>query len=214
VQNLTYNEIVAQLPSYLQRQDEAFIAQIPTFVTLAENRLATDMKQQGFQSVVTGTLPLVPSLAKPAWWRETISFTFKRPMGTTPETYEYTPINLRSLEYIRNYWPNAAAKDTPRFYGDYNVSNFIFGPTPDSAYEFELVYYARLQPLDADNQTNWMTLNVPQALLYACLLDGALWKKNATDIATWQAQYDSAKGSILAENDERLGDRNESVKRG
>lgn len=208
MQNLTYNQLVQELPSYLQRQDVAFLAQIPTFISLAENRLATDMKQQGFQSVVTGNLPLLPSMAKPAFWRETISFTFKNAAG------ESVPLYLRALEYIRNYWPNATTTGTPKFYGDYNVANFIFAPTPDDDYEFELVYYARLQPLDEDNQTNWMTLNVPQALLYACLLEASLWIKSPTSIANWQTQYDNAKGSILRENQERLSDRMTVVTRG
>ena len=214
MQNLTYNELVRQLPNYLQRPDTAFADQIPTFISLGENRLATDMKQQGFQTVVTGNLPLLPSMAKPAFWRETISMTIRAPNDEVPPVVEASPVYLRSLEYLNNYWPNVTATGKPKFYADYNVSNFKFAPTPDVAYPFELVYYARLQPLDENNQTNWMTLNVPQVLLYACLLEGALWVKNATTIANWQGQYDSAKASILQENQERLGDRNESVTRG
>lgn len=214
MQNITYNELLRLMPSYLQRTDAAFIAECPTFITLAENRLATDMKQQGFQAVVTGNLPLLPSMPKPAFWRETISFTIKAPNTAIPPVIVATPVYLRPLEYINNYWPDATATDVPKFYADYNISNFKFAPTPDDNYEFELVYYARLQPLDADNQTNWMTLNVPQALLYACLLEGALWIKNATTIANWQGQYTNARDSIIAENQERLGDRNEAVKRG
>ncbi len=208
MQNLTYNQLTELIPSYMERQDEAFIAQIPTFVCLGENRLATDMKQQGFQSVVTGNLPLVPSMAKPSFWRETISFTYIDASGA------WQPIYLRSLEYIKNYWPNSSSTDLPRFYGDYNIANFIFGPTPDAAYEFELVYYARLQPLDEEHQSNWMTLNAPQALLYACLLESALWARNAQRAQTWQAQYENARGGFITENQERLADRTTVVTRG
>lgn len=214
MQNLTYNQLLTLLPNYLQRPDQAFIDQIPTFISLAENRLATDMKQQGFQTVVTGVLPLVPSMPKPAFWRETISFTIKAPNTEVPPVVQAKPLYLRPLEYLNNYWPDQTAQDVPRFYADYNVSNFKFAPTPDAAYPFELVYYARLQPLDENNQTNWMTLNVPQALLYACLLEAAIWIKNVTTLANMQAQYDNAKNGILQENQERLGDRNESVTRG
>ena len=207
-QNLTYNILIEQIPSYMERRDTAFLSEIPTFITLAENRLATDMKQQGFQSVVTGNLPLDVSMAKPAFWRETISFSYKDGDGVEH------PILLRSLEYVKSYWPNPTLRDAPRFYADYNFQNFRFAPTPDDEYEFELVYYARLQPLDADNQENWLTLNAPQALLYACLIEANLWAKNADKVAAWTAQYDNARGGLLSENQERMADRTTVVTRG
>ncbi len=207
VQNLTYTSLSEQLPGYMERTDDTFVAQVPTLIMLAENRIATDLKQQGFQSVVSGVLPLDGVLAKPAFWRETISFTFKNALN------EYTPLYLRPLEYIRNYWPDASAQDEPRFYGDYNISNFILGPTPVAAYAFELVYYARLQPLSAENESNWMTLNIPQALLAASLLEAALWMQDDGQAAKWQGQYDAHKASILGENSERLADRTTLVTR-
>src|SRR5674476_224490 len=137
MQNFTWTNLFDLIPKYAERTDTAFAAQIPTFISLAENRLAVDMKQQGFQSVVTGTLPLTPDMAKPAFWKETISFNITS--GS-----ERSQLFLRSLEYVRNYWPNDSLTGTPRFYADYNISNFLLAPTPASALNFELVYYARL----------------------------------------------------------------------
>ena len=81
--NFTYNQLQDLVPQYAERTDDAFSAQIPTFIALAENRLATDMKQQGFQSVVSGNLPLTASLAKPSFWKETISFYYTDADGNT-----------------------------------------------------------------------------------------------------------------------------------
>jgi len=204
-QNLTYAQLLVQIPSYAVRNDAAFLAQLPTFIMLAENRLATDMKQQGFESVVTGTLPMTPNMAKPAWWRETISFGYK-------VDGVMQPLALRSLEYIKNYWPAPGQKGPPRFYADYNVSNFYLAATPDFQYEFELVYYARLEPLDEEHQENWMTLNAPQALLFATMLEASLWTKNEAEIAKWSAQYQNASGGQLKEDAERVVDRNTVVR--
>ena len=206
-QNFTYTQLLSLLPSYMERSDAAFNAQISTFVALAENRIATDMKQQGFQSVVTGMLPLIPSMQKPAFWRETISFSYKNAAG------KIKPLELRTLEYLKNYWPDQAQAAEPKYYADYNIANFLLGPTPSATFTFELVYYARLQPLSVDNQTNWTTLNAPQALLYAILLEASLWAKSADKIANWQGQYDTAKAGLLLENTERLADRNTAVTR-
>lgn len=207
-QNFTYDTLVDLLKSYNIRNDAAFIAKIPTFVSFAENRIATDMKQQGFQTPVAGSFdPTAETLEKPAWWRETIAFSYIDANGSRQ------PILLRGYDYCRNYNPDGSA-GPPKFYSDYNFGNFLITPKPDQAYLFELTYYARLQPLDSENQSNWMTLNVPQALVAACMLEAAIWTKNAGDMQKWQAEYESHKASILGENTERLADRNLVVTRG
>lgn len=206
-QNFTYNFLVQQLISYNERADAAYTAQIPNFIALAENRIATEMKQQGFQAVVDGAFTLSNVQPKPSFWRETISFGYVS-SGVFQQLY------LRSLEYCRAYWPNTSVAGIPKYYADYNINNFYLAGTPASAYSFELVYYARLDPLTLDHQENWMTLNTPQALLYACLLEAALWRKNTADIQKWKGEYGEAIGGILKENVERLADRGMVVERG
>jgi hypothetical protein len=198
---LTYQRIVDLLPSYLERKDDAFKNQIPTFINLAENRLATDMKQEGFQAVVTGNFITANVMQKPAFWRQTISFSYK--VGD-----EWKELKLRQLEYLKKYWPRASVMKEPVFYADYNANNFYIAPTPDFTYEFELVYYARLEPLSTDNQTNWMTLNAPQALLYASLWEAAIWCVNAEAEQRWMQHYQIATGGLINEDKERKADRN------
>lgn len=200
--DFTFSTLLNLIPAYAERPDATFIAQVPTFIALAENRIATDMKQQGFQSVVSSTLPLISSMAKPSFWKETISFNY------TDATGVRHPLFLRPLEYLRNYWPNESLTDTPKFYADYNATHFLFAPTPSAAFAFELVYYARLQPLGASNDSNWMTLNVPQALFSACMVEACRFSKNAARQATWEDMYQSSSGAIKSENAERMADRN------
>lgn len=200
MQNFTYTELQTLVPQYAERTDDAFAQQIPTFIALAENRLATEMKQQGFQSVVSGTLPTTSSMAKPSYWKETISFYYKNAAG------ERLPILLRTLEYVRNYWPNSSLTDEPKFYADYNATNFLLGPTPSVAHEFELVYYARLQPLSESNESNWLTRNAPQALFAAIMVEACRYIKSARQ-PVWEEMYQSASGALKQENTERQADR-------
>ncbi len=224
---LTYDSLVEALAKYNERSTNTdFLAQLPRLIMLAENRIAMDAKQQGFQSVVTGqfqTLSTISSpahiLAKPAWWRETISLTYYDTY-TNPASgaaYGWTPVLLRSLEYVKNYWPVSTAPGKPRFYADYNAKNFLIAPAPSLSagygFEFELAYYARLQPLGPDDQVNWLTENVPQLLFYAAMGEAALYLKNQEGVQTWFGQYNDQKGSLLGENAERLADRSEVVTR-
>lgn len=201
-QQMTYGFLEQEIPSYLERTDPAFIAQIPNFVMLAENRIASNMKQQGFQTVVTGNFNLTPNLVKPTWWRETISFNWTDASGQRHQLY------LREYEYLREFWPDTTQTGEPQYYADYNFNNFLLVPTPSAAFDFELVYYARLEPLDDTQQTNWLTVNAPQALLYACLMEASMWCKNWEQAAAWQAQYNQVRGDLLGEDRERIADRN------
>jgi hypothetical protein len=201
MQNFTYTNLLTLLPQYSERTDAAFAAQIPTFIALAENRIATEMKQQGFQAVVTGLLPTGSILAKPAFWKETISFNY------TDTTGARNPLFLRPLEYLRNYWPNSTISSTPRFYADYNATHFLFAPTPASLLPFELVYYARLDPLSASNDSNWMTMNVPQALFAACMVEASKFIKNKDRQSVWEDSYQTSSGALKSENSERQADR-------
>jgi hypothetical protein len=206
--SLDYNELLRQIPNYCERRDPAFLNELPSFINLAENRMAADLKQQGFQAVVSGPLPNSDSMEKPAFWRQTISFSVKLGVGAR------SPVYLRSYEFLRACYPDSSKAGVPRYYADYNATHFALGPTPSAAYEFELLYYARLTPLSEDNTINWMTLNAPQALLAACVLEASLWTKNDGRIALWKTEYEAAKSALLSENQERLGDRAVKVQRG
>jgi len=202
-EQMTYDSLVEDVTSYLERSnDEALQAQIPRFVMLAENTLATELKILGFQQPVTGVFePSMSTLPKPAYWRDNISFNFTNANG---ERVEILP---RSYEYCRNFWPNPNATGSPRFYADYNFDNFLIVPTPSTAFNFELLYHARLQPLDTSHQTNWLTTNAPQLLLAQTLVQAYTWAKNTKELQGWQSVYDRGLAAFNAENMMRIPDR-------
>ena len=199
---LTYASLVSDILAYQERADAQLIAQIPRCIMLAENKVATELKMLGFQAVVTGQLqPNQSTLAKPVYWKETISFNLTNAAG---QRLQLLP---RSLEYCRNYWPNPTQTALPRFYADYNFDNFLIVATPDLAYNFELVYFARLTPLDDAHQTNWLTVNAPALLFYAAMLEVQTFLKNQAGRAMWQQDYDRAMAAYTGENTSRTSDR-------
>jgi hypothetical protein len=64
-----------------------------------------------------------------------------------------------------------------------------------------------LQPLDSSNQTNWLTIYAPQALLYGTLLQAMPFLKNDERIPMWQAQYERVMAVLKNEDTLRIGDR-------
>jgi hypothetical protein len=200
---LTYSSLLSTVRTYLERPNDAQLdTQIPMFVTLAENRIAVDLKLLGTQQVVIGAFTLGdPVVEKPAYWRDTVSLNFVNSAS------ERVALKLRTYEFCRAFWPVEATRAAPRYYAEYDYGHLIVAPTPDIAYAIELLYHARLEPLDGANEENWLTFNVPQMMLYATMLEAHLWLKNDEKVALWQGQYDSAKQGLLGESAKRKTDR-------
>jgi hypothetical protein len=198
---MTYDSLFENIQSYLERTDQATIDKIPTFIMLAEQVIAADLKFLGNLTVNTSTMVLGdPIIEKPARWHKTVS------MNVTVSG-QRQPVLLRKYEYIRNYWPDATQTDVPLFYCDYDYTHWLVGPTPNAAYSFEILYYERVQPLSSSNQTNWFTEYAPQAMLYGSLLQAMPFLKNDERIPMWQAQYSQIIDVLKAEDKLRIADR-------
>jgi hypothetical protein len=71
----------------------------------------------------------------------------------------------------------------------------------------EILYYELPQPIDDENQQNWLTNFAPNLLLYACLLEATPFLKNDERIQTWQTMYDRAAQSMSGQDIQRIIDR-------
>ena len=172
---------------------------IPTFISLAEFTIAQQIKTLGQIEVAAGVMePNNPVIQKPARWRKTVS------MSVT-QAGEKKPVFLRKYEYLTNYNAESPA-GLPLYYGDYDYDNWFVSPVPDQAYPFEVLIYQRLKPLSSANQTNWITNNAPNAMLFGTLLEAVVYLKD-DQRQIFQQKYDAAMQMLKAEDIARVGDR-------
>lgn len=198
---MTYDSLVDDITTYLERTDEQTIAKIPQFIMFAEQIIASEIKFLGNLVVVESTMTASENIIpKPSRWRKTVS------MNVSVDGVRQ-PVLLRTYEYLREYWPDATKTDIPKYFGDYDYDHWLVVPTPASAYSYEVLYYERNQPLDSENQSNWFTEYAPQALLYGSLLQAMPFLKNDERIPMWQAQYDKIISVLQNENAIRVADR-------
>lgn len=203
---MTYDSLVEDIQSYLERSDAATLAKIPQFIMLAEQIIASEIKFLGNLVVVESNMVLgEATIAKPARWRKTVS------MNVTVAG-KRQPILLRTYEYLREYWPNPSSTDVPLYFCDYDYEHWLIAPTPSLDYSYEVLYYERNQPLDSTNQSNWFTQYAPQALLYGSLLQAMPFLKNDERIPMWQGQYDKIIAVLQNENVVRVADRQAIVR--
>ena len=198
---MTYDSLTTDITQYLERNDTAVVQQIPQFIMLAEFEIAQQIKTLCQQQVVESTMTVGNQIIqKPARWRKTTS------MNLTTQSGEIQPIYLRKYEYLRSYSPNVSSTDMPLYYADYNYDNWIVAPTPDFAYSFEVLYYERIQPLSSETQTNWLTQNAPNAMLYGTLLQAMPFLKN-DQRQIFQQKYTEAMQILKQEDQLRIADR-------
>jgi len=197
---MTYDSLNTMVLQYLERRDAAVVEAIRTFITLAEFEIAQQIKTLGQMQVVESTMTIGnPVIQKPARWRKTTSM-------EVSSNGSKSPVLLRKYEYLKSYTPDATTTGLPLFYADYDYDHWLVAPTPDKAYPFEVLYYERLEPLSSSNQTNWITQNAPNAMLFGTLLQAMPFLKNdARQI--FQQKYQEALAALKAEDVTRVGDR-------
>lgn len=199
-QAMTYTSLLSDVQNYLQRQDALVIAQIPRFIMLAQQRIPREMKLLGFREEVTGifdgTAQTTGIMQKPSDWRKTIAFF----VGTGSTNNVHTPVFERPYEYLRTTYPDPTVTGIPRFYADADFDHWLIVPTPSSAFPFKIPYYQLPAMLDNTVQTNWLTDNAPDVLLYACLLEAIPFLKTDERIPVWQGLYANAKAALQAQD--------------
>lgn len=200
---MTFNTLQDDLRRYLERgftaeSDPYVYAQLPRLINLAERRIASELKIQGFIRAVNTAIPANTAvLRKPDRWRDTISI---HSVGT--------PLFARSYEYLRGYWPDETATGAPEFYADYDYNHWLFVPTPAVNTSVQILYYEQPQFLDDANQTNWLTEYAPNVLLYAALLEATPFLKNDDRVQLWQNTYDRAAQALAGQDIKKITDRN------
>jgi len=197
---MTYDSLVLNIQQYMERNDVDFVAQIPNLIALAESSIAAELKTYMQLIVVETNLATNQTiLNKPARWRKTVSMKVNG-----------QPMLLRSQDYIAQYL-SESSNAKPQYYSDYDYSNWNFAPAPDQSYPVEIIYYAEIQPLDAQNQQNLWTAIAPQAMLYGSLLQAQGYLKALDKLPIWKQYYTDALAALKKEDDARRVDRNTTV---
>lgn len=197
---MTYDNLVADVITYMERNDAGFIAQIPSLIGLAESAIAAELKTLLQLTVIETTLAVNQVvLNKPARWRKTVSMKVNG-----------APIVMRSQDYIAQYQSESTA-GTPKYYAEYDYNNWAIAPAPATAASVEIIYYSEIQPLDTSNQQNLFTRECPQAMLFGTLLQAQGYLKALDKLPVWKSYYTDSLAALKKEDNSRRIDRNTTV---
>ena len=194
---MNYTQLSQSIQDYCQSTETSFVANIPNFVQLAEERIYNSVQIPAIRKNVTGTMTAdFQYFSLPSDWLSTFSLAVID--GTTGE-YEY--LLNKDVNYIRAAYPFTASKGKPKYYAIWDDNTMILGPTPDLAYSAELHYY--YYPVSIVNYgTSWVGDNFETVLLYGSLREAYTYLKGEQDMMQYYEQKYQESLALL----KRLGD--------
>ncbi|MBO48287.1 MAG: hypothetical protein CMD57_04790 [Gammaproteobacteria bacterium] len=175
--SFTYAQLKQAVQDFSENTETSFVTNLPVFIRGAEDRIFSVVDLELFRKNATSALTNNdPFLSCPTDFLAPFSFRI-----TTANNERF--LLIKDVNYIQEY--NKSISNTlPKYYGIYDVDNFIVGPTPDSNYTVELHYYYRPASITAgaDSAKSWLSENAPNALLYGSLVEAYTYMKGEPDM--------------------------------
>lgn len=179
---MTYTELEAAVKSWLNRNNFAALeAEIPTFFSLAQSRIDRDpdfkmIELIASEVVSTGT----PSI--PGGFSKGIAYTFD-------DGCQMKGANIAEVEALKG------TPGTPTLIAPAGTE-FIFGPPPNTDRDFTVYFYRRETPISSTNESNTLSTQHPELILFAVLLEACLWLKDDQRAAVWEGRYQQTMDGI------------------
>ena len=194
---MNYSQLSTLIQDYCESTEQSFVANIPTFVQLAEERIYNSVQIPAIRKNVTGTMTnTFPYFQLPSDWLSTFSLAVIDPI-----TGEYEYLLNKDVNYIRAAYPPPNSTGKPKYYAIWDDATMILGPTPDQAYTAELHYY--YYPASIVNVGNtWLSDNFETVLLYGCIREGYTYLKGDPDLMQYYENKYQESLALL----KRLGD--------
>lgn len=120
------------------------------------------------------------------------------PAGTTAASSgTRNPLTPITKEYLDFAWPNAQTfTGVPIYYAPINNTTYVVGPSPDQAYNVEVIGTQRPLPLSASNTTTFLTTFLPDVFMAASMVFATAYQRDFGSMvddpqraASWESQY-------------------------
>ena len=118
--------------------------------------------------------------------------------STSDSTGANTYLEKKDVTYLQEYISSteSAKRGKPKYYAmfggatgesDTTSGRMMFAPVPDTTYKFR-VHYNKMPALLENDDTNYISLNFPNGLLYCCLAETYAFLKGPQDMLTLYEQ--------------------------
>ncbi len=205
---ISYSTLVTQIRNYTEVDDTVFTTDVLENIILnAQQRIFYDVPIDSDRQEYEGTIATdVNTVRVPA------GFVFIRGVqvfnSTANSNEQGQWLERRDQTFLSEYvgrltgpeGSTASGADVtglPKYYAmfggatglsDTTSGSIVMAPTPDANYVIKIYGNAMPATLESSNQTNYISLNFPQGLLYACLVEAFSFLKGPQDMLTLYEQ--------------------------
>jgi len=173
---MTYAELIASIQTYTQNSEATFVAELPTFVKQAEDRIYHMVQLPMLRKSQSGTLTASNRfLSTPTDFISVFSLAVVQSGG------EYRTLINKDVNFIREAFPDPATEGEPRFYALWDEDTFLLGPTPAASLASTIHYFFMPESIVTATNT-WLGDENEAVLLYACLVEAYTFMKGEPDL--------------------------------
>jgi len=195
-----YTNLKAAIADWIARDD--LTTQIDDFIDLFEAEFNRRLKVQEMRLTTTVTTSSTTSFVDlPADFRKMVNISFQG----DPRDIEFG--TLKQLKVTQAGASNQARRPEVVALASGSSSSaplrLQFGPNPNTAYVFDLDYYASLPALSTSTTTNWLLDDQPGAYLFGSLKHARLFIKDSESRAEIQAEYDRLLVDMAIDNEQK-----------
>ena len=90
-------------------------------------------------------------------------------------------LQYRDTSFMSEFNPTGA-QGVPKYYSSWDEDTIVLAPTPNATYTLQLNYILKDAGLSSTNTTTYLSLNFPNGLLYACLVEAFSFLKGPQDL--------------------------------
>jgi hypothetical protein len=178
----TYGQLKAAIQEYTENTETQFVSNLPVFIRTAEERILKSVQLTIFRKNASAVTTVNDEfLACPSDFLAPFSLSLAGSNGDK----EF--VEFKDVTFIQSYTPDSTTTGTPKYYAQFDVDNFILGPTPDVEYTCELHYFYRPASITdtsvyTDASSTWLTTNAEMAMLYGSLIEAYIFMKGEPDV--------------------------------
>ena len=197
---ISYSDLRTNIRTYTE-VDSSVLSDsvIETIVLNAEYRIFRDVPSDAYRTSTTGNLVTNQDFVNvPA------GALFVRGVQVYDSTSVTTGSNIwlekRDVTFLEEYVSANTSTGKPKYYAmkggatgntSSTSGSILLAPVPDSTYEYQIHYNRIPDKLEAtDNETSFISLNFPNGLLYAALVEAYAYLKGPMDmLQLYEAKY-------------------------
>lgn len=210
----SYDDLIAMVPNWLDRDD--LTPQIPNYIALIEPTLNRRLRVLNMEKNELWDMGPVP-YALPADFRMLRSLWIEgapdKPLKQVTPTQTAGAVRADGgsgyttdeedgeTEYVTDdgdmvYDTGSGSGGEPKYFYTVNRTLQVL-PPPADRLQVRALYYTRIPPLSADNQTNWLLTEHPDVYVWGVLKQASIYIRDPDAISTCDAMFEQAVGEIM-----------------